>query len=136
MRNVHYETGDARRGSLRGLLAGVARRLALSAALCAGGTAFASPPAVPGMEAGREVWIGSCGLCHAEPDSGAPLITDKAAWASRLEKGIEALHASALGGLVGPDGDEMPARGGNPSLSDEEVKAAVDYMVAVVRSEE
>jgi cytochrome c5 len=79
---------------------------------------------------GREIWMGTCQACHAEALSGAPLITDKTAWAPRLAKGKEALYRSALNGFVGAKGTEMPARGGNSSLSDEQVKAAVDYMVS------
>ena len=78
---------------------------------------------------GGAVWKGTCEACHAEPLSGAPLITDKTAWAPRIAKGREALYRSALQGLVGPKGTEMPARGGNASLSDAQVKSAVDYMV-------
>ncbi|MEW6688733.1 MAG: c-type cytochrome [Pseudomonadota bacterium] len=84
----------------------------------------------PRLKAGREVWMGSCRLCHAEPESGAPQILDRSAWASRLAKGKEALYRSALEGLVGAKGAEMPARGANPSLSDAQIKAAVDYMTA------
>lgn len=79
-------------------------------------------------QSGEAIWKGTCEVCHAEPASGAPLVTDRAAWAARLAKGRAALYRSALGGFTGPKGTEMPARGGNPSLGDEEVKAAVDYM--------
>jgi cytochrome c5 len=81
---------------------------------------------------GREVWLGTCQVCHTADFSGAPMVTDKAAWAPRIEKGREALYKSALGGFAGPKGTQMPPRGGNPSLTDDEVKAAVDYMVAIV----
>jgi cytochrome c5 len=77
---------------------------------------------------GEEIWQGTCEACHAEPASGAPLVTDKAAWAPRLAKGKEALYRSALRGFSGPKGTEMPARGGNASLTDAQVKSAVDYM--------
>ena len=80
------------------------------------------------LKAGREVWLGTCRLCHAEPASGAPQIADKAAWASRLGKGREALYRSAPNGLAAPKGTEMPARGGNLSLSDAQIRTAVDYM--------
>ena len=86
----------------------------------------------PHLRAGREVWLGTCQACHGEDVAGAPLITNKAAWVARLAKGKQALYRSALAGLVGPKGTEMPARGGNSSLSDEQVKAAVDYMTTVV----
>lgn len=93
-------------------------------------TAFAAPPAIPGMEAGRSVWQGTCELCHAEPASGAPQIGDAKAWTPRIAKGTEVLYTSAIKGFMGAMGDEMPARGGNDSLSDDEIRSAVDYMVA------
>jgi cytochrome c5 len=52
-------------------------------------------------------------------------VGDKAAWAPRIATGKDALYKAALNGL-----NAMPAKGGNPSLSDEQVKAVVDYMVA------
>ena len=60
-------------------------------------------------------------------------MTDRKAWAPRLAKGTQALYASALGGLTGPRGTQMPPRGGNDKLSDDEVKAAVDYMAAIAK---
>ena len=85
------------------------------------------------LHAGEDIWKGTCQACHAEPTSGAPLIGDKAAWAPRIAKGKGALYASALKGFVGPKGTEMPARGGNSSLNDGQVKAAVDYMIGRVQ---
>lgn len=67
----------------------------------------------------------SCAVCHAAGVAGAPKLTDKAAWAPRIAKGKDALYASALKGK-----GAMPAKGGNPSLSDADVKATVDYMVS------
>ena len=87
----------------------------------------------PGMvipQSAEEIWKGTCQVCHTEPASGAPQFGDKAAWAPRMAKGKEALYRSALGGFVGPKGGEMPARGGNASLTDAQVKAAVDYMIS------
>jgi len=84
----------------------------------------------PRLKSGREVWMGTCQVCHTEPASGAPQIADKAAWLPRIAKGKEALYRSALGGLTGPKGTEMPARGGNASLNEEQVRMAVDYMTA------
>jgi len=81
-------------------------------------------------QSGEEVWKGTCAVCHTEPMSGAPLITDRAAWAPRLVKGKEALYRSAVQGFTGLKGSEMPAKGGNPSLTDAQVRAAVDYMVS------
>jgi cytochrome c5 len=85
------------------------------------------------LKHGRTVWLGTCEACHANDVAGAPLVKDKSAWKPRLAKGKEALYKSALGGLTGPKGTQMPPRGGNDKLTDVEVKAAVDYMMAIVR---
>ena len=55
------------------------------------------------------------------------------AWAPRLAQRPQALYARALGGLTGPKGTQMPPRGGNSRLTDDEVKAAVDYMTVIVK---
>lgn len=92
-------------------------------------------PALAGrrLEQGREVWLGTCGNCHARGVAGAPLIGDTAAWAPRIGQGRAVLHEHAIDGYFGPDGTMMPARGGNPTLTDAQVRAAVDYMVAASR---
>lgn len=78
---------------------------------------------------GQQVYQASCVACHEAGIAGAPKLGDKGQWAKRIAKGLNALHASALNGVQGSAG-VMPAKGGNPALSDAEVKAAVDYMVA------
>jgi cytochrome c5 len=85
------------------------------------------------LKQGRAIWLGNCEVCHAQDLAGAPLVTNKAAWAPRVAKGKDALYKSALGGLTGPKGTQMPPRGGNDKLTDDQVRAAVDYMVAIVR---
>jgi cytochrome c5 len=87
----------------------------------------------PRLAKGRTIWLGTCEACHANDIAGAPLVSDKKAWAPRLAKGTPALYASALGGLTGTKGTQMPPRGGNTKLNDDEVKAAVDYMTAIVK---
>ena len=83
---------------------------------------------------GRAAWMGTCRNCHLLGVSGAPAVTDYATWAPRIAKGREALHGSALSGIRDSDGNiRMPQRGGNPRLSDEQVKQAVDYMVSSVQ---
>jgi cytochrome c5 len=64
-----------------------------------------------------------CGLCHKEGKDGAPKIGDRTAWTPRLAKGLDVLVASAVHGH-GP----MPARGGMPDLSNDEIRHAVLYM--------
>ena len=85
------------------------------------------------LKHGRAIWLETCEACHANDIAGAPLVTNKAAWAPRLAKGKDALYGSALAGLTGPKGTQMPPRGGNAKLTDAEVRAAVDYMLAIVR---
>ena len=88
--------------------------------------AVAAPP--PGRD-GQQVYRASCVACHGAGIAGAPKVDDRGQWARRIAKGVDALYASAVNGVQGSAG-AMPARGGNPALSDAEVRAAVDYMVA------
>lgn len=73
---------------------------------------------------GPTVYNSVCGACHGSGAAGAPKTGDKGAWAGRIAAGKSALYASAINGKGG-----MPAKGGMASLSDAEVKAAVDYLV-------
>ncbi|MSQ49463.1 MAG: cytochrome c5 family protein [Betaproteobacteria bacterium] len=80
---------------------------------------------------GQQVYQASCLACHDAGIAGAPKLGDKGQWAKRIAKGLATLYASAVSGMpASPGGMPMPAKGGNPALSDAEVKAAVDYMVA------
>jgi cytochrome c5 len=88
----------------------------------------AAAPGAAGADAGKKTFDAVCTACHTAGVAGAPKFGDKAAWAPRIKKGIDALHNSALHGL-----NAMPAKGGNPALSDADVKAAVDYMVAAAK---
>jgi cytochrome c5 len=86
----------------------------------------AAGPAKAAVKAdGKTVYDTTCMACHAAGVAGAPKLGDKAAWAPRMKGGSAALYASALKGK-----NAMPAKGGNASLADEAIKAAVDYMVA------
>lgn len=78
---------------------------------------------------GLQVYQTTCVACHDAGIAGAPKLGDKSQWAKHVAKGLGTLYASALNGVQGATG-AMPPRGGNPALSDAEVKAAVDYMVA------
>jgi cytochrome c5 len=68
-----------------------------------------------------------CAACHDNGVAGAPAMGDADGWADRLDKGTDELYANAISGI-----GAMPAKGGNPNLSDEEVMAIVDYMIAEV----
>lgn len=78
---------------------------------------------------GQQVYQASCVACHGTGIAGAPKVGDKGQWATRVSAGNEALYRNALVGIQSPTG-VMPAKGGNPSLSDQEVKAAVDFIIA------
>lgn len=80
---------------------------------------------------GRSVYEGVCISCHSGAIPNIPAPGDDAAWAPRIDdRGMEGLYANAINGYQGEEsGMMMPAKGGNTALSDDEVKAAVDYMV-------
>jgi len=77
---------------------------------------------------GKQVFDQSCAACHATGVAGAPRIGDKGAWKERVAQGVETLYKHAIQGYQGKTGF-MPPKGGNPSLSDAQVHAAVDFMV-------
>ena len=74
---------------------------------------------------GQQIFTAVCAMCHSTGLMQSPKLGSKEDWAPRIEKGIETLYDHAINGFK-----TMPARGGNSSLSDEEVKAAVDYLVS------
>ncbi len=86
-------------------------------------------PATADNGRGKEVYDSACFVCHTPGAAGAPKLGDAAAWATRIEKGIDALNHNAINGYMGSAG-MMPPKGGRPDFSDDDVKAAVDYMVA------
>lgn len=88
----------------------------------------AAAPAVAAADAGKKVYESACIACHGAGIAGAPKMGDKAAWAPRIAQGANVLHDHAIKGFVGKAG-MMPPKGGSPA-SDQEVMAAVDYMVA------
>jgi len=71
----------------------------------------------------------TCAACHNLGVAGAPKLGDKEAWKQRIAKGSETLYDHAINGFVGELG-AMPAKGGFTSLSDQQVKAIVEYMVS------
>jgi cytochrome c5 len=88
----------------------------------------AEAPADPKLAAGKTVYDASCAGCHDAGMMGAPKPGDKAAWADRIAKGADAMNNNAIKGFTGKGG-MMPAKGGNASLTDEQVINATAYMV-------
>ena len=115
------------------ILAGIAFVLTVPDALADPDEAAAAqtaPPAAPGN--GLRVYNAVCIACHSPPGiGGAPAIGDGAAWAPRIAQGMDTLVDHALNGYSGSTGI-MPRKGGNFDLSDEDIVAAIEYMVAQV----
>jgi cytochrome c5 len=88
--------------------------------------ASAAPQAAAG-DVGKKVYESTCQMCHAAGLAGAPKFGDKAAWAPRLAQGKAKLYESALHGK-----NAMPPKG-TYAGSDDDVKAAVDYMAAAAK---
>lgn len=87
--------------------------------MAASGAAFAD---------GAETFNTACKACHATGAAGAPKLEDKAAWKPRIAQGKEVLYTSVLKGK-----GAMPPKAGQAQLSDDVIKAAVDYMVSQAR---
>ena len=79
---------------------------------------------------GAAIFNKSCVACHATGANGAPKIGDQVAWAPRIERGLELLVENAISGYKGEDG-YMPPKGGFVSLSDEEIRSAIEYILSV-----
>lgn len=98
----------------------------------AGSAAPVEDPAPAQMAAemsGDEVYKTACAACHTAGIAGAPKTGDAAAWAPRIEQGIDTLSTHAINGFQGKAG-YMPPKGGRTDLSDDAVRSAVEYMVA------
>lgn len=77
---------------------------------------------------GEKIVTQVCAMCHASGLMGSPKLGNKDDWAPHIAKGVDTLHDHAINGF-----NMMPARGGHPDLSDDDVKAAVDYMLSLVK---
>ena len=73
---------------------------------------------------GKPIYEKTCAICHDSGAAGAPVFKDKEAWKPVIAQGMDNVYTHALKGK-----GAMPPRGGNMNLKDDEVKAAVDYMV-------
>jgi cytochrome c5 len=97
--------------------------------------AVAAPAAAPATTAsadvGKKLYESACVACHGAGIAGAPKFGDKAAWADRIKQGQNVLYEHAIKGFQGKNG-MMPPKGGS-AASEEEVKAAVDYMTAAAK---
>ena len=100
---------------------GAAAQAAAAAEAAKGAVAF------EGTLDGAVIFNGVCTGCHGTGALGAPTL-DKAHWNARIAQGVDTLHKHAIEGFKGSAGT-MPAKGGMAALSDEQVKATVDWML-------
>ncbi|HET9977484.1 MAG TPA: c-type cytochrome [Burkholderiaceae bacterium] len=77
---------------------------------------------------GKAVYDKTCMVCHASGVANAPKLGDKAAWGPRVGAGRDALVAAVLKGK-----GAMPPKAGSADLKDDEIKAAVEFMLASVK---
>jgi len=117
------ELNDRQRAEIEERIAPVGEVCLQGDSSCGGAAVAASS----GPRSGEEVYNSACMACHTTGAGGAPMLGDAAAWADRIAKGTDALYAS---GVQGVPGTGMIAKGGCMNCSDEEIHAAVDYMVA------
>jgi len=89
-------------------------------ASAAGDSAAAAAP-----RSGDTVYNSACAACHTSGVAGAPKLGDQAAWSARAAKGVDGLLASAINGL-----NAMPPKGTCATCSDDELKAAIEYMLS------
>ena len=84
----------------------------------------AAAESAPAGTSGEEVYNSACVACHAAGVAGAPKTGDKESWGARVDQGLAALVNSAVNGK-----GAMPAKGGQPALTDDEIQGAVQYML-------
>jgi cytochrome c5 len=85
----------------------------------------AAPTAKPAATDGKTVYDKVCFACHAQSVAGSPKLGDKAAWTPRIQTGIDAMVQSVIKGK-----GAMPPKAGNPALTEDEIRAAVAFMVS------
>ena len=118
------ELTDAQRAAIEERIKPVGTSCMAGDSSC-GGAAAAATGGAP--RTGEEVYNTACIACHSTGAAGAPKLGDIAGWGPRIAKGTDALYASGVNGVPGTG---MVAKGGCVNCSDEEIRAAVDHMIA------
>jgi len=132
---VQHPVGENRKAELASRIApegavyaGATGQAAKAAAEEAARKAAAAQVAYEGTMDGAVIFDKLCGACHMTGVGGAPKM-EKGQWADRSKQGVETLVKHAIEGYTGAAG-VMPARGGNPSLTNEQVESTVKWMLA------
>lgn len=120
---VAANTAAPQEPSVAAAAAGAAAAASDAAASAATAANAAAATVNVSSDAGKTLYQSACMACHGAGVAGAPKVGDKGAWAQRIAKGKDTLYQNAIKGI-----GVMPAKGG-AQASDEEVKAAVDYMI-------
>ncbi len=104
----------------------IRERLKPAGSLCRAGEdcGTATAAVASGPLSGEQVYNQFCFACHSSGVSGAPILGDADQWAPRVAKGMEVLMNSTINGI-----NAMPAKGTCATCSDEELQAAVEYML-------
>ena len=118
---------EARIAPVGAVYAGSTGAAAQAAATAAAAAAASAQVAYGGTLDGAVIFNHLCTGCHTSGAGGAPTMA-AADWAARIPQGIDVLHQHAIEGYIGASG-VMPAKGGNPALTDEQVIATVDWML-------
>jgi cytochrome c5 len=84
---------------------------------------FGTPSAAPGARSGEEIVKAVCATCHQAGVANAPKLGDRNAWAQHIKHGLNEMVQTAIKGK-----GAMPPRGGDASLTDQEVARAVVFM--------
>jgi cytochrome c5 len=122
--NVVGSGSDAGKGVNEMQAAAIAERIKPVARVNVGAASTEVAAAPAAARSGKEVFGAVCTACHSTGAAGAPKVGDKAAWEPRVAQGMDALMHSAINGK-----GAMPPRGGNPAVTDEELKATIEYML-------
>ncbi len=105
---------------------------AQAARAAAAASSTAATEVAAGPTDGESIYNSACLACHSTGVAGSPMLGDVDNWAPRIAQGMEVLLDHAINGFQGAAG-VMPAKGGNASLSDEQVASAVEYMIEASR---
>lgn len=126
---VEVARTDARIAPAGDVYAGATGQAAKAAADLAAAEAAKANVPFEGRTNGEEIFNnGPCAGCHKTGAGGAPML-NAAGFGARAAKGKDLLYKHAMEGFQGTAG-VMPARGGNPGLTDDQIKATVDWMLS------